>query len=285
MRFVILHYHVLKNAGTTVEGILARNFSQDYARLDASDPAGLLPNEDLLAFLKSRPEIAAVSSHQIRYPVPAAPGFVFFDVCFLRDPIDRIRSMYDFFREKPAPADPVSELANASGLGWFVARMVEEFPHFVNDAQVVTIANGSVYDHPPGEADLDRATATMLRSSLPGVVDRLEESLVAGQYFLGPVFPGLDCAAVPVNVSGRPGSTLGSRLREVRRACGAHLYSQLERLNQLDYKLLKRARSEVLRRYGLVPDREARLSLLRARIRTLVEHQAGHLNPALAQAE
>jgi len=216
--------------------------------------------------------------------VPAAPGFVFFDVCFLRDPIDRIRSMYDFFREKPAPADPVSELANASGLGRFVARMVEEFPHFVNDAQVVLIANGSVYDHPPGELDLERATGTMLRSSLPGVVDRFEESLVAGQYFLGPVFSNLDCAAVPVNVSRRAGSSLRSRLREVRRACGARLYSQLESLNELDYKLLKRTRSEVLRRYGLVPDREARLSLLRARIRMLAEQQGGNPDRAMAYA-
>jgi hypothetical protein len=40
----------------------------------------------------------------------------------------------------------------------------------------------------------------------------------------------------------------------------------------------------MLRRYGLVPDHEARLSLLRARIRTLVEHHGGDLNPALAHA-
>jgi len=141
-----------------------------------------------------------------------------------------------------------------------------------------------VYDHPPGELDLERATGTMLRSSLPGVVDRFEESLVAGQYFLGPVFSNLDCAAVPVNVSRRAGSSLRSRLREVRRACGARLYSQLESLNELDYKLLKRTRSEVLRRYGLVPDREARLSLLRARIRMLAEQQGGNPDRAMAYA-
>ena len=68
--------------------------------------------------------LKAVSSHQIRYPVPCVAGFLFFDLCFLRDPFDRIRSTYDYFREKPAEGDPVSDFANRLPLGGFIARLL-----------------------------------------------------------------------------------------------------------------------------------------------------------------
>ena len=40
MRFVILHYHVLKNAGSTVEEILERSFRGKFSRLDTTDLDG-----------------------------------------------------------------------------------------------------------------------------------------------------------------------------------------------------------------------------------------------------
>ena len=51
----------------------------------------------LLALLNSNPHLKAVSSHQIRYPVPQVRGLMFFDLCFLRDPIDRILSHLRLF--------------------------------------------------------------------------------------------------------------------------------------------------------------------------------------------
>ena len=142
----------------------------------------------------------AVSSHQFRYPVPQVPGYIFFDLCFLRDPIDRIRSMYDYFREKPIPGEPASDLAREQPIGGFIAGLVEHHTYRVSNVQVNLLANGIVND-PPAEADLVRATEVMLKTSFLGVVDCFHESLVAGQYFLRPVFPNLALAQQPANVS------------------------------------------------------------------------------------
>jgi hypothetical protein len=242
MRFVILHYHFLKNAGMSVESILHRSFGSFFSSIDTPERDGHITEEALLAHLRANPLLQAVSSHQIRYPVPCAPGFLFFDVCFLRDPLDRIRSMYDYFRDKPAEGDPVSDFANTLPLGGFVASLIQEMPWYIHDAQVNLLANGIANDIPaPG--DFDRAAAKMLRTSFLGVVDRFQESLIAGQHFLRPVFPTLDCTAEMENVSSGQAGAL-------REACDPATYAELVRMNAGDTKLVELARMEVERRFS-----------------------------------
>ncbi len=252
MRFVLLHYHFLKNAGMTVFAFLMRSFGDGCAEVDTPDRDGHVACADLLALLERKPEVKAVTSHQIRYPVPAVPGYIFFDLCFLRDPIDRLRSMYYYFRAKPQPGDPVSDFACSSGMGDFLAQMVDRMPWYIADAQVNLIANGIANDIPT-EHDLERALARVLNTSFLGVVDMYTESLIAGQYFLNPVFPELDCAERPVNVSRGMEKTLAARVAEVEAACDPAVWAEVLRLNRLDLRLLETARGEVARRLSCVP--------------------------------
>jgi hypothetical protein len=256
MRFVILHYHFLKNAGMAMADILHRSFGAGFLSIDTPDRDGHVSTAELLSLLQQNPLLKAVSSHQIRYPVPQAPGFLFFDLCFLRDPVDRIRSTYDYFNEKPAAGDPVSDLANALALGPFIQRLVEKMPWHLNDAQVNLLANGIAND-PPTPKDFDRAVAKMLQTSFLGVVDRFEESLVAGRHFLHPVFTelGLLEATLPersaeaANATAGLEGTLETRVTRVRDACDPKVYAELLRLNALDNRLVDLARAEVLRRF------------------------------------
>jgi len=182
--------------------------------------------------------------------MPEVPGFLFFDICILRDPIDRVRSLYEYFREKPVPGDDLSELAATRDLGGFVAELIAVMPWHINDAQVNLLANGTAND-PPSSADLERAVAVMLRTSLPGVVDRFDQSLAAGEYFLRPVFPELRCTSEAANVLGGLDSSLAERVARVRNACGDAVFEQLLKLNALDLRLVDAARAEVERRFNL----------------------------------
>jgi hypothetical protein len=257
MRFVILHYHFLKNAGMTVMDLLHSSFGAGYGTIDTPDHDGHVSTEALLALLEGNTLLKAISSHQIRYPLPQVRGFLFFDVCFLRDPVDRLRSTYDYFREKPAAADPVSEFANRLPLGEFIATLVREMPWYVGDAQVNLLANGIANDLPTAQ-DFDRAVAQMMRTSLLGVVDRVPESMAAGRHFLRSVFPELDdgravavggANVIAKNVTGGLEATLEARRDRVRDACDPSVYSELLQLNELDSKLLDLARAEVERRF------------------------------------
>ncbi|HEV8412031.1 MAG TPA: hypothetical protein VGQ49_00450 [Bryobacteraceae bacterium] len=257
VRFVLLHYHFFKNAGSTIEEILAHSFFENYARLDTEHFDGVVTQEDLISFLTRHPGMKAVSSHQFSYPVPQVPGYIFFDLCFLRDPLDRIRSMYDYFREKPVPGEPASDLASEQSMGGFIAGLVEHHAYRVSNVQVNMLANGIVND-PPADADLVRAIQVMMKTSFLGVVDYFQESLIAGQYFLRPVFPNLALAQEPANVSS------ASRMETFQTACDPDVYAELVRLNALDSELVNRARAEVHRRFLMVPDGPARLADLQA---------------------
>ncbi len=263
MRPVLLHYHILKNGGSSLIEILARSFWDSFSTFDLPGRDAEITHPELLTFLEKNRTLQAVSSHQIFYPVPQAPGFLFFDLCFLRDPIDRIRSTYDYFRLKPVEGELISDLANHHALGEFARRLVEEMPWTVNDVQVNLLANGLVHDQPRGLEDLGLATARMLETAFLGVVDCFDESLVAGQYGLRALFPSLNCVHAPVNASAAPGSTLAERTEQFRQACDEGVYSELLRLNAMDFELLRRARAEVRRRFDLVPDGDTRLRQLK----------------------
>jgi hypothetical protein len=258
VRLVLLHYHFFKNAGTTIEEILAHSFFENYARLDTDDIDGAVSEQSLVSFLDRHPRLKAVSSHQFRYPVPQVPGYIFLDLCFLRHPIDRIRSMYDYFRHKPVSGEPASDLAREQSIGGFIAGLVEHHTYRVSNVQVNLLANGIVND-PPAEADLARATQVLLKTSFPGVVDCFHESLIAGQHFLRPVFPNLALAQQPANVSGGMEEAVQARIGKFQEACDAGVFAELMRLNALDIELVDRARAEVHRRFLLVPDGPTRL--------------------------
>lgn len=255
LRRVLLHYHIFKNAGTTLEDILANTFFDRFARFDKPEHEALVGNAEVIEFLEQNPTLQALSSHQIRYPLPAARGILFYDVCFLRDPLDRIRSTYDYFRIKPVPGNEASDLATSLSLGEFLECLVEQHPWRINDAQVNILAGRGLDDDPAGPADLERAIAVMLATSFLGVVDLFRQSLMAGRHFLRPVFPHFNFEQPAANVSAGMRDTLDGRIAQMRAACKEAVWREVLRLNALDLELLARAREEVLRRYAAVPER------------------------------
>jgi hypothetical protein len=264
MRCVLLHYHIFKNAGSTIEEIFERSFRGAFSRIETPDREGLVSNQGLVNFLERNPSTKAVSSHQIRYPTPKFPGFLFLDVCLVRDPIDRIRSIYDFYHSSPATGDPLSDLAQGS-LGDFVAGLVERQPLYIKNVQVNQLACAGDSDEPE-ERDFQVAAERIRNAALLGVVDCFNKSMVAGEHRLQPVFPELDCALPAENVTGGLEGDLALRIAKVRAACDESVYAELLRLSDLDIRLVNCARAEVERRFRLVPDACAKLQEFDQRI-------------------
>jgi Sulfotransferase family len=252
LRCVILHYHILKNAGTTLENILDRNFGERFARLDTEHRDGRIEQSAIVEYLDRHHDVEAISSHQIHYPVPQARGYLFFDWCFLRDPIDRLRSTYDYFRQHPSDGDPLSEAANRLEFGPYVRCLLDRFPEQVDNPQTNLLANGAA-DRETFSSDFEPALRRMLEIVFLGVVDLYQQSIAAGRYRMRAVFPWLDFTATPANVSrGMEGSPASRRLH-FRDTVGRGVYREVVRLNMLDLRLLRAARAEVRRRSAMVP--------------------------------
>jgi len=256
-RFVVLHYHIFKNAGSTVQYALRHAFGEGFATLHGPDTNSSLPGQQVASFLQAHPEITAISSHHLKYPKPVAPGVIMFDLCVLREPIDRLWSMYKYFQR----AEPVDDLSrNAKGMDArpFFDFLLEQHPHLLNDVQVNVLANAGAYTRPPDSADLAAALKVAREMAVIGAVELFDESLVTAEYFLRPAFPAIRLEYVSQNVS--PGVDL-----QIREEVGYAIYRQLQEMNRLDRELVSWAYSEVRRRFGLVPDAPARLVAFRGR--------------------
>jgi hypothetical protein len=280
-RFVIVHYHIFKNGGTTIESILHREFGERFATLHGPSDNSVLTGEHLASFLHEHCGISAVSSHHLRYPRPSIPGTVIFDCCFLRHPLDRLVSVYTYLHRINS-SDPLSRRARRQTPRDFMGQTLKESPHLVSDVQVTQLANAGAFFRPANERDLDRATQVISDMALPGLVDMFSESMVAAEYFLQPAFPGLRLDHTPLNVS-RPSEThhrnhkLEDRLVEL---WGPDLYADLARLNQFDLELYHRAQSEVRRRLFLVPGLDDKLVNFQARCDRLASLFAANLTAA-----
>src|SRR5690242_988780 len=91
---VLVHYHMMKNSGTTISEILRREFGETYAEVHSPDPGGMILSSELLKFIQEHPQIRAISSHHIRFPIPQSERLHFAYCCFVRHPLDRLRSLY-----------------------------------------------------------------------------------------------------------------------------------------------------------------------------------------------
>jgi hypothetical protein len=260
MRYVIVHYHIFKNGGSTIESVLEREFGPRFAELHGPEAESTLDGGDLAAFLEAYPEVAAVSSHHLRYPKPEVRRTVLFDCCFLRDPLSRLHSLYTYFK-RIAWNGEYSSWARRYSPREFMMRLIEEAPHQASDVQVNELANAAAFTRPPGEDDLERAAALFRNMAMPGLVDMFDESLVSAEYYLKPAFPGIRLDYIRQNVSA-PNDGDGPDLAGL---WGAEVHDRLARMNRMDLELVRRARQEIARRLETLPAGDERLAEFRMR--------------------
>jgi hypothetical protein len=269
VRHIVIHYHVFRNGGLVVDRILDKNFGDRLVQLRSNTPNSAISNTELLQFLRAYPAVDAVSSYHLCPPRPDVEDFVFFDVIFLRHPLDRVCVMYDGYRAQNAPG-ALEQIAKAENIAGFAEKLLSEHPHLINNAQVNYLANRGRYFRPPKTSDLQRALQIIEQSALPGVTHLFDISLTTAEYYFHPAFPNIDFSYVSPTPS--CGSSWQLRLEGLKGACSPATYERLLEMNQLDLELVRLAEQEVNWRFRLIPDRERRLSSLQERCRKASEY-------------
>ncbi len=99
MRFVICHYHIYKNSGTSFDTLLSNNYGDNHITFDGPFPFFTIDQEQLARVIERKTEVVAFSSHQIQLPVPGSLDYQVLPVVFIRHPLLRILSIYKFKRQ------------------------------------------------------------------------------------------------------------------------------------------------------------------------------------------
>jgi hypothetical protein len=209
---VVVHYHLFKNAGSSLDQALQHAFGDAWGTLEAESDGLTLDREQLSAWLKANPHILAVSSHTAVLPAPQGS----YPIVFLRHPIDRIGSVYGFERRREDAQSQSAQVARHSSMAEWVRWQLSRPPdRSIRSFQTYRLAYGS----PGPGTELARAESTLRSLPFVGLVEAYPQSIGRLEDQLRAFYPALEIGQHHVNVSDRPG-TLSERLNSVRRLLG-----------------------------------------------------------------
>jgi hypothetical protein len=245
-RHVVVHYHLFKNAGSTIDGIFSQSLSgNEHGYIEGEHLWSIVNPDELLEFVIANPNFRVVSSHQARLPLPQHPDIVFLPVLFLRHPLDRFASVYEFERrQSPNSTSPSVAIARNGGLREFAEWTVSRNGTAVcRNFQVIHLA-GVQADMRYARATLeDYVRAQSALAALPffGLVEAFDESFAAMRELLRPAIGEMRSEFTIANSSPRRNGKLEERMDNIREELGESLYRELMEVNALDMLLYQTA--------------------------------------------
>ena len=237
---LVIHYHLFKNAGTSVDEALAQAFPGGWTQFDPRPEESLSPQE-LADFAEANPQFLAISSHTAMVDLPAIDRNVV-PLILLRHPLDRVRSIYDFERLQNAETLG-AQRARTSGIAEYVRwRVNRPGDHSITNFQTHRLsAAGS------GGEPFSRALDALYRLPFVGLVEHFEPSLARFERLVRQLFPAASLEVHTANVTAHIDS-LADRVNELRERLGREAFEELAAANQDDLLLWHEAH----RRAGFV---------------------------------
>lgn len=243
MRRVIVHYHLFKNAGTSVDNVLKLSLGEERCgSIEGPEGSGVVRPQELLDYILANPKYVCVSSHQASPPLPVHPDLDIFPIVFLRHPLDRARSAYAFVNRQAKDDDRKQEPGWLDSIEDYVKWRLESGDRTITNFQVHHLSGVRALPSEQRrgwtpEDDLDAAKRFIVSLPFVGIVERFYKSMRMLQTWLEGPFPDLKFFVNHANKSRGRAATLEQRMRELKKQLGADLYARLEEENSLDLKL------------------------------------------------
>lgn len=236
MRKVILHYHLFKNAGTSLDAAFKENFSEEKGEWVTKE----FPNqpaanrEQVRQWILDNPQAKCFSSHTMQFPVPEIEGVSIFPVIFFRHPIDRIASAYSFERKQDSNSFGATLAKNTDLAGYVKVRLSLQ-----QDRQCKNFHTFNLLKKPCiATSEVEQARTTLNSMPFCGLVEKYDQSIKLLNTLL--VEFGLDkvnLISKRHNVSRKVNKNLKEKLSQLEENLGSNLYNELIEANQDDLSL------------------------------------------------
>lgn len=238
-RKVILHHHLFKNAGTSVDALLRASFGSRWVTREFETRANATPHRrEVAEWIRANPQAVAFSSHTVELPPPEMGQVDILPVIFIRHPIDRIASAYAFERKQGGDGFG-SVLARHTSLAGYIEvrlslgrdRQCRNF-HLSRFAPMFPAAEGTEFER------ASRAVATL---PFVGVVEEFDRSMALLQTLVQADLPEFVVRSVHANASRDTSTPLEERLARLRDEVGEACYTTLLTHNADDLRLYQQA--------------------------------------------
>jgi hypothetical protein len=236
-RAVLVHYHLFKNAGTSIERLLRDAFGDAWQSWDKTEPGARISGAEAQAWLESHPKVRAVSSHQIVPPQPVG-DFDVIPIVFLREPLSRVRSAWLFeWQRQPGLSQPKGSLTD-----YIEEKFKQKHSSVIADFQVSRLGHTDYEDvrqrsHREHQELLPAACDFLASLPFIGLVDRFTESLELMQSAVSRNFPDMVVREHRENVLQPSRYSIEEKIEQLRHDIGNEMFDELCVRNSLDLQL------------------------------------------------
>jgi hypothetical protein len=268
-RTILAHGHIFKNAGSTLDWALKRNFGRRFVDHRDDQPMRTEGTAYLGKYLNANPKLIAISSHHLCYPLPEIDQVTIVPVYILRNPIERVLSVYEFERRQPS-STPGAVNAKRWDIDEYVRwRLQPDSGATIRNYQVRYLTGMHRFPKRRVSNEVYQAALENLQSAVSriGIVEKLDESFVEFEHALRhhQPFATLDLAYVSQNVNTSRPATSGERIDELRVRLGDSLFDELMAANEFDNRLHAEADRLLAERCQEIDDFDEHLNEFRAR--------------------
>ncbi len=243
MRSIILHGHLFKNAGSTFDWSLRRSFADGF--LDHRDDTSMRDggSDFLRSLIAEDPALVAISSHVMPLMESTSREFKLFPVYFLRHPILRVRSVYDFeLRQTPAMTPGAIEAKRKNFREYVEWRLDEKVGAIIRNyhSRYLGGLRRRGASSKGDQEDYVKATQTLENIMFSPVVESYDISMVLLEEILKPNFPKIDLSYIAQNVTRKKDSSnIEKDLNALKKDLG-DIYTRLVSANEFDLCLYKK---------------------------------------------
>jgi len=239
----ILHAHIFKNAGSTIDWILNNNFKKEFRddrndQIISKDPANYLKQT-----LAENNQLLALSSHSLPLPEVVIPGYCFHTIVMLRNPILRVRSVYDF-EHKQGGATPGAIHAKKYNFRDYVQwRMREDVAPTIRNMQTRYLTHNSlpVVRGLVTNEHLERALHYVKNNPLVGLVEKFDQSMGLFKAELNRYFDDFDVTYQIQNITQKIKKSEEEKILDLQKDLGEELYLKLIQENEFDITLYEKS--------------------------------------------
>ncbi|WP_226584260.1 hypothetical protein [Acuticoccus sediminis] len=238
-RTVVVHCHLFKNAGSSVDVILKRHFGRRWVTTEFP-VHGTVSNADLThAFVRGHGELDVLSTHTGDWWLGHdAPDLRVLPVIFLRHPLLRIRSAYSFERKQDADTFGARIAKTHDFAGYVAARLERPTDYAFREFQSRRLA---AY-HSRLHADLMSAALHALdRAPYVGLVEDFDGSARRLETYLAAHFEGFEAPSARANITDSSDMATEDRIARARHELGEAVYAALMAENRVDLEIYRRA--------------------------------------------
>ena len=241
---IVAHYHLFKNAGTSVDLVLSRNFGARWQKIEFKKNF-LQSNFNLVQdWLSCNSGISAFSSHTAMFPIPTVANISLIPIVFLRHPIARIWSVYKFERKHKKILNQSIKLAQEHDFAGYLNYQLDQPKN--RSARNFQTYRFSWLNAQSNLSEFERALTGLNSLPIVGIVEDFNLSMKYYERAISQYYPSFQFKPVHKNITSHSLLSLEEKLEHITSNLDQNTYERLQDANQDDLKLYEAAREKLL---------------------------------------